>query len=93
MFRPRALQLLRGGGGSIRGDQLGSALGIDGGLARRRGGSGDRINSFVSVVDVPDIDAAIAKAKRLMALTLGLTFIALAVVLTIIGYRLFKYGS
>ena len=37
----------------------------------------------------PAAAAAIAKAKRLMALTLGLTFIALAVVLTIIGYRLF----
>jgi tellurite resistance protein TehA-like permease len=37
--------------------------------------------------------AAIAKAKRLMALTLGLTFIALAVVLTIIGYRLFTAGD
>lgn len=37
--------------------------------------------------------AAIAKAKKLMALTLGLTFIALAVVLTIIGYRLFTVGD
>jgi hypothetical protein len=37
--------------------------------------------------------AAIAKAKKLMALTLGLTFIALAVVLTIIGYRLFTTGD
>ena len=37
--------------------------------------------------------AAIAKAKKLMALTLGLTFIALAVVLTIIGYRLFTAGD
>jgi hypothetical protein len=42
----------------------------------------------------PDAEAAatIAKAKKLMALTLGLTFIALAVVLAIIGYRLFNYG-
>jgi tellurite resistance protein TehA-like permease len=37
--------------------------------------------------------AAIAKAKRLMALTFGLTFIALAIVLTIIGYRLFTVGE
>lgn len=37
--------------------------------------------------------AAIAKAKKLMALTLGLTFIALAVVLAIIGYRLFNAGD
>lgn len=37
--------------------------------------------------------AAIAKAKKLMALTLGLTFIALAIVLTIIGYRLFTVGD
>ena len=37
--------------------------------------------------------AAIAKATKLMALTLGLTFIALAIVLTIIGYRLFTAGD
>jgi hypothetical protein len=43
----------------------------------------------------PDAEAAaaIAKAKKLMALTLGLTFIALAVVLAIIGYRLFTVGD
>ena len=41
--------------------------GIDGGMARRRGGTGDRINSYVCIVDVPDIDAAIAKAKELGA--------------------------
>jgi hypothetical protein len=40
----------------------------------------------------PAAAAAIAKAKKLMALTLGVTFIALAVVLTIIGYRLFNHG-
>lgn len=41
--------------------------GIDGGLAVREGGSGDRINSYVGVVGVDDIDAAIAKAKDLGA--------------------------
>jgi predicted enzyme related to lactoylglutathione lyase len=42
--------------------------GIDGGLMPREGGkSGDRITSYVCVVDVPDIDATIAKAKSLGA--------------------------
>lgn len=41
--------------------------GIDGGLMRRQGGSGDRINSYVCVVGVDDIDAAIARARALGA--------------------------
>lgn len=41
----------------------------------------------------PAAAAAIAKAKKLMAITLGLTFIALAIVLDIIGYRLFTAGD
>ena len=41
----------------------------------------------------PAAQAAIAKAKRLMAFTLAFTFIALAVVLTIIGYRVSSMGE
>ena len=42
-----------------------------------------------------DADAAqvIAKARRLMLTVMGATFLALAVVLSIIGYRLFRTGD
>jgi hypothetical protein len=42
-----------------------------------------------------DADAAqvIAKARRLMLIVTGGTFLALAVVLVIIGYRLFRSGE
>ena len=42
-----------------------------------------------------DADAAqvIAKARRLMLTVMGATFLALAVVLGIIGYRLFRTGD
>jgi len=42
-----------------------------------------------------DADAAqvIAKARRLMLTVMGATFLALAVVLGIIGYRLFRSGE
>ena len=42
-----------------------------------------------------DADAAqvIAKARRLMLTVMGATFLALAVVLAIIGYRLFRSGE
>jgi hypothetical protein len=43
--------------------------------------------------DNPAAAAIVAKAKRLMLLTLGLTFIALAVVLTVIGYRVLNLGE
>jgi predicted enzyme related to lactoylglutathione lyase len=41
--------------------------GIDGGLQPREGGTGDRINGFVCVVDVLDIDKAMARAEQLGA--------------------------
>ena len=37
--------------------------------------------------------AAIARVRRLMVATMGVTFIALAVVLGIIGYRVFTAGG
>lgn len=42
-----------------------------------------------------DADAAqvIAKARRLMLVVMGATFLGLAVVLAIIGYRLFRSGE
>ena len=39
--------------------------------------------------DQDEATAVIARAKRLMLTTLGVTFIALAIVLVFIGYRLF----
>ena len=41
----------------------------------------------------PQAAAVIAKAKRLMLVTLGLTFVALAVVFIIIGYRVSGSGG
>jgi hypothetical protein len=49
-------------------------------------------NDHVSEPD-PAGAAAIAKAKRLMAWTLAATFIALAIVLAVIGYRFFRAGE
>lgn len=37
--------------------------------------------------------AVIARARRLMLLTIGITFLALAIVLVFIGYRLFNTGE
>ena len=45
---------------------------------------------------LPQDDAAaalVARVKRLMIVTLGATFLALAVVLVIIGYRVFNTGG
>jgi predicted enzyme related to lactoylglutathione lyase len=42
-----------------------SEPGINGGMVKRQGGSGDRVVSFVSTIGVPDIDAAIESFKRL----------------------------
>ena len=41
----------------------------------------------------PSAAAAIAKAKRLMLITTGATFAALAVVLVIVGYRISGVGG
>jgi hypothetical protein len=41
----------------------------------------------------PQAAAVIAKARRLMLLTLGVTFLALAIVMVFIGYRLFNAGE
>lgn len=41
--------------------------GIDGAIVQRRGGSGDKINSYVSTVDVSNIDKYIGRAKDLGA--------------------------
>jgi hypothetical protein len=40
----------------------------------------------------PQAAAVIAKARRLMLVTLGITFLALAVVLMIVGYRIMNTG-
>ncbi|HZQ11703.1 MAG TPA: hypothetical protein VFB31_02715 [Pseudolabrys sp.] len=41
----------------------------------------------------PDAERAIAKVRRLMVLVSAATFLALAVVLAVIGYRVFHLGE
>ncbi len=42
-----------------------SEPGINGGMVKRQGGEGDKVIAYVCTIDVPDLDAAIAKFKEL----------------------------
>jgi predicted enzyme related to lactoylglutathione lyase len=41
------------------------APGINGGMVKRQGGAGDRVNAFVCTIGVDDLDAAIARFTSL----------------------------
>ncbi len=41
----------------------------------------------------PEADAAIAKVRRMMVIIMTATFVAIALVFVVIGYRLFRVGE
>src|SRR6186997_97540 len=56
--------------------------------------SGSVMSEFKAMPDSAEsASAALLKVRRLMLVTLGATFLALAVVFVIIGYRVFESGG